>query len=484
MVGDAWQRFTTALVWVLMPLAHGSAAAQTAVRPFFTDDFASQAYTICQLIGSSDHAESQVVLSEIADPVIRSNRDAIVSALESLQGSLGRCSHVSRARGGVARMVFQFGYSVAFSWEAQEGLSGVDSSVRADQVSRKGGNVGVPQLKWHHFFAPHLEGIREERALERLRHEHPGSVFAFRAEAWLVADSAAQFAFEEGSDHALRPGSASRLVSVLGPQDQTMRIASVFKLSVLNELLLRIRSRNLSWADRPFESTGRSIEETAREMIVRSDNEATDQLLNFLGLSKLTRSKMLFRLKYSLPEFYRTIYPLAHAVMKKHIENFAGELEGGQSRMCALGRCNAPYLHSSLDWTATPGEVCAILREIDDRADDVALSILGEYEPFLEESRKQRFSYFGFKGGRDVGVLAAAYLLRGGTERLDSKLGPSGHHEEQVGYGLGDAGRPSERLRSCVVVVWNDSEEDVAYGKFSYLTNWFFDVAHSARQTH
>lgn len=472
-------RYQAALVWRLSTCLIGSlviATLKAEAAP--TDLFAPQAFLICQLIGDSDHARAQVLLSEKTDPIITGNHKAIVSALESLQGGLGRCSHVSPNHNGVARMVFQRGYSIAFSWDSP-GQQGASKPAKNDMKNGIIKKQTVPLLRWHHFFAPHLEGLPPQDALKRLQHEHPSSLFSFRAEEWNDNPNMTQTSQEVGEDDAPFRASQdltdSNAVWELGPQDQQLHIASLFKLSVFNQLIQRIRSQTLWWADRPEETNGRSIEEAAREMIVNSDNAATDQLVALLGLRSVTPSLMLFQLKYSLPEFYRTIYPAALPILKSHIEHFASEEQQGPNAMCRRSQCNEPHVQLGLDWTRSPREVCATLREIDAHADHVANAILAENEPFLEPKRKSSFSFVGFKGGRDVGTLAAAYLVRKEYRR--------NHPESTLKLGSGSQTKNADEIsikmpnrRACIVVIWNDAQEDVAYGKFSYLTNWFFDA--------
>lgn len=477
-----WVRrfFISAAVLALSPgLGGEQAPAAPDAGKVSADRYAPQAFLICQLIGDSDHGRAQVTLSETPDPIISGNHEAIVSALESLQGALGRCSHVATRQDGAARMVFQRGYSIAFSWDDPD----QKTLGKPTQDAPKSGateNRRFPLLRWHHFFAPQLEGVSPQTALKRLQHEHPGSVFSFRAEEWMASTDIAEDSRESTASAAATPSlqvsESTETVFELGPQDQHLRIASVFKLTVFSELVQRIRSRTLWWADRPAETNGRSIEQTAREMIVHSDNAATDQLVALLGLHSLTPSLMLFRLKYSLPEFYRTIYPAAPAALKRHIEHFANEEERRSQALCRRGQCNTPHIQSSLDWTATPREVCATLRAIDAHADDVANAILSENEPFLEPSRKLPFSFVGFKGGRDVGVLSAAYLLREDSAPSDSRSSTQRVDSDRQSGNTRGISINAPQKRVCVVVIWNDAQEDVAYGKFSYLTNWFFDA--------
>jgi hypothetical protein len=222
--------------------------------------------------------------------------------------------------------------------------------------------------------------------------------------------------------------------------DRPMPLGSVFKLLVLGAVVDEVEAGRISWDDPvtiqdeldsypsgvtqdvPAGET-MTVQELAGEMISISDNTATDHLLHLVGRDTVEAAqaawgiedpsrnqpflstKELFQIKLD-PEL-RDRYLAADVDERRSI---LSELESVPLvPLEELGTdWSAPIEIETLEWFATPADICRVLARL--ALDAEARAIL-ELEPGPLPPDPERWARVGFKGGSEPGVLAAAYLL-------------------------------------------------------------------------
>ena len=250
------------------------------------------------------------------------------------------------------------------------------------------------------------------------------------------------------------PGDVSVLFTSLGSgaepviamnDGQQMAIGSTFKLYVLSALARSISSGERTWSDvvtidtRSFpsgtmhlwpEGAPVTLQTLATQMISGSDNTATDVLIGVLGrraveaevtasghaapagLIPLLSTLELFALKGS--EYNRGKYLAADDAGKRRILADFRDDVGGDPDKIVPPRFSSPTAIDTIEWFASGRDIAGILQRLVALDDPTARHILAVY-PALPASLVDDWSYAGYKGGSEPGVLNLSWLLRDQT---------------------------------------------------------------------
>jgi beta-lactamase class A len=218
-------------------------------------------------------------------------------------------------------------------------------------------------------------------------------------------------------------------------------VGSVFKLWVLAAVVKKVRAGELRWTDPvtiqdaldslptgvtqddPDGST-RSVRELAERMIAISDNTATDHLIARVGRSAV--EKVMAEHGHAHPEVNRPFLSTRdmfvlklgadEALQKEYLagnEAARRKLLDTRVRSAALPELEAvkrklaagPTLIREIEWLGSMLDVCRLLVAL--TKDEAASKILG-MNPGVAAA-PGRWSYIGFKGGSETGVLAMAW---------------------------------------------------------------------------
>ncbi|WP_271438750.1 serine hydrolase [Pontixanthobacter luteolus] len=224
--------------------------------------------------------------------------------------------------------------------------------------------------------------------------------------------------------------------------DAQMAIGSTFKLYVLSALARSINTGERNWNDvvvvdrKSFPSgqlqawpdgTPMTLQTLATMMITISDNTATDMLFHELGRSKVeaemeivghsdpARNKPflstleLFALKGSDGNLRK--YIAANETAKRRILDDFQDDVGGDPAKVEPPRFVQPTAIGTVEWFASASDLKQLavrLAQIDDPTARMILSV----NPSLPPELTQGWSYTGYKGGSEPGVLNLTWLLR------------------------------------------------------------------------
>ena len=224
--------------------------------------------------------------------------------------------------------------------------------------------------------------------------------------------------------------------------DSQMAIGSTFKLSVLSALARSIENGQRGWSDviivdrKSFPSgqlqawpdgTPMTLQTLATMMITVSDNTATDMLFHELGRSTIeaemetighsdpARNKPflstleLFALKGSEGNLRKYI-AADETARRRILDDFQDDVDGDPSKV-EPPRFVQPTAIDTAEWFASAADLKQLavrLSQIDDPTARMILSV----NPSLPAELTQRWSYTGYKGGSEPGVLNLTWLLR------------------------------------------------------------------------
>ncbi len=225
--------------------------------------------------------------------------------------------------------------------------------------------------------------------------------------------------------------------------EKELAIGSSFKLYILSELLRTIKEGKRNWADvvqlkeecRSLPSgflhswqpgTNMTIESLASLMISISDNTATDNLLNIAG--RVNVEKMLAVTGHSNPSldipFLATLdmFRLKGSPDKTLAERYLNASDKRKFIADVLGKIDRekvdtwtrPLLIDKIEWFASAKDLCSVMNWIrinsENEKGNHTRNILA-INPGLGIS-KEKWSYIGYKGGSEPGVMNMTYLLR------------------------------------------------------------------------
>jgi beta-lactamase class A len=248
------------------------------------------------------------------------------------------------------------------------------------------------------------------------------------------------------------PGEVSIAAAVLedgGPSnfltqkaDMPLAIGSSFKLFILAELVRSVKAGERKYGDvvtldrRSLPSgilqdwpkgAPITLHSLAALMISRSDNTATDALLQALGRDRV--EAMMATVGVKAPERNRPFLSTREAFALKMgdpaaLRAWSAADEAGRRAILsgALAAVDAASLDVSklsgrplaigeVEWFASAADLVRTLDWIRRSGDSNALDILA-INPGLGRAAAEGFSYMGFKGGSEPGVLNTSFLLR------------------------------------------------------------------------
>ena len=241
--------------------------------------------------------------------------------------------------------------------------------------------------------------------------------------------------------------SSDRGVLLATKGSQPLAIGSTFKLYVLGALSEAIAQGRFAWDTElairdAWKSLPSGIMHTwpegqratlltyAQNMIGISDNTATDHLLFTLGRDQVedmlapmgNRSQVshlpflstleAFKIKWALTpdsaHAYVSARPAGRRVLLDEIADVPRSAIGTNGLPM-----NEPTLIDSVEWFATTTENCAAMLWLAARADAEVRSILAQNVPLLTGvgTPASHWSYAGYKGGSEPGVLNLTFLL-------------------------------------------------------------------------
>jgi len=228
--------------------------------------------------------------------------------------------------------------------------------------------------------------------------------------------------------------------------DETLAVASVFKLVVLSAVAEEIQSGHRQWKDvESVRKTWASLPAgllhdwpdgapltwftLAALMISQSDNTAADHLMHLLGRERMEQQQRrlgvrrpernqpflttaeLFKLKLVLPPDELDTYIQSDVEQRrKFLETKVKPLSLERPRPLS-----EPQRIQEIEWFYSAADVCRILDHLRRQSEKVPeiLDILA-LNPGLPVNRRY-WEYVGYKGGAEPGVLAYALLLRNGN---------------------------------------------------------------------
>lgn len=229
------------------------------------------------------------------------------------------------------------------------------------------------------------------------------------------------------------------LISVA--RDMSLALGSTFKLYVLAALAEDIGAGKQKWSDvvplteRSYPSgqlhewpmgAPLTLHTMASLMISISDNTATDQLIAVLGRDRLVT--LMRESGHANPAANIPFLTTRELFMLKDCEAAcidawrSGDaavrmalLEGLDQATATLDEINENFVDGpralDIEWFASPADLTKLLAHMRRTADPLAFEIMAinEAAPF---ATKAKWSYIGYKGGSEPGVLNLTWLLR------------------------------------------------------------------------
>ena len=231
-------------------------------------------------------------------------------------------------------------------------------------------------------------------------------------------------------------------IAALDP-DGRYAIASAFKLYILAELDRAVQAGERKWSDvvtlgpksHPSgisqnwpDGSPTTLHTLATLMISISDNSATDTLIRVIGQDRL--AAMVKAAGHHRPDDLRPFLMTRQASALKmpvHADLRTRFLSAGpteRERLLAefdkdltLDSLDSRLLTSKpnfidqLEWFATPRDMVSLLAYLNSNAGPETLALLA-INPGIGQDAARKWSYFGYKGGSEPGVLSYNFLLR------------------------------------------------------------------------
>ena len=241
-------------------------------------------------------------------------------------------------------------------------------------------------------------------------------------------------------------GAACTPIEAMSP-DASLAIGSAFKLWVLATVAASVEAGAHAWTDEiAIEDRYKSLPSGtlqdqpagtklplltfADEMISKSDNTAADHLLFTVGRAAVEAmltttghhdpaanqpflsTRELFTLKLMLsPAEQQAFLGSTVAAKRTLLDGYDARLD---PRTYAGPKWTAPILPDTLEWFATPGDLCRVMAALKGYADKPATKdvydVLRINPGFADHAGA--FAYIGMKGGSEPGVLDLTWLLQ------------------------------------------------------------------------
>lgn len=231
-----------------------------------------------------------------------------------------------------------------------------------------------------------------------------------------------------------------------------LAVGSTFKLYVLLAVAKQVEAGALAWSmpvtvrevwkswpsgtlqDEPA-GTQLPLREVAQRMIAISDNTAADHLIHTVGRAAVERAltqahhatpalnlpflttRELFALKLDTTEAQRAAYlRLSPAQRRAYLARLDAR---PLPPLASASGWKEPIAIDSLEWFASPADLCQAMAALKDAGgsapDAPPLAILGK-NPGVAVDRSV-WSYVGFKGGSEPGVINLTFLLQRRSDR-------------------------------------------------------------------
>ena len=254
------------------------------------------------------------------------------------------------------------------------------------------------------------------------------------------------------ADFAALPGASGYMLAQIGDDgavktlatnnaDRQFAIGSTFKLYILAELANQVASGQRKWSDvttlahRSFSSLGTNkwpvnspatLHSLASWMISVSDNSATDTLLRTLGREAVERR--LASIGHSNPDktlpFLTTVEAFALKANTPLRTKFLASTESKQRDILETERAalafekidsttfnGGPVAIDTIEWFASPADLTNLMRHIRSQRNDELMAIMA-INPGLPEATAAKWSYIGYKGGSENGVVSMTWLAK------------------------------------------------------------------------
>jgi beta-lactamase class A len=236
-------------------------------------------------------------------------------------------------------------------------------------------------------------------------------------------------------------------ISSLEPK-KPLAIGSTFKLYILDALAEQIASGKRTWDDPVVIEDGHkslpsgrmrdepagktfTLRHFAEQMISVSDNTAADHLLALAGrtavesavktsghsnpslLVPFLSTREMFAIKLLASPDEQSAYIAADIARKRTLLDGYGKRDPVEM-MEHASSFTTPVRVDSLEWLASPEDLCRIMVDLHEQA---AASVTAPVGAILSinagiPDEKKQYSYIGFKGGSEPGVLNMTYLLQ------------------------------------------------------------------------
>ena len=161
------------------------------------------------------------------------------------------------------------------------------------------------------------------------------------------------------------------------------------------------------------------------------DNTAADHLIAFVGrgvvedavkasghasaarLTPFLSTREMFALKLLASPDERNAYVAADVTHKRKLLETYGSRDPAEM-MAHASALQAPIMIDSLEWFASPEDLCKLMVDLHERARQAATAPVGailSMNPGIPDEKKQ-YGYIGFKGGSEPGVLNLSFSCR------------------------------------------------------------------------
>lgn len=271
-------------------------------------------------------------------------------------------------------------------------------------------------------------------------------------QSWGAIDSQLQGLAPEVSELAATIDDSAGCTSLHAlAADMTRPLGSQFKLYVLATLAQSVASGARAWSDplaiqdqykslpsgtfqdQPDGSTF-TLEQFADNMISQSDNTAADHLMALLGRDQI--EAMLATAHHHDPaedqpflttrEFFDLKLLVTEADRQAYI---ADSIDGRRAVLASYdatldprtftGNFASPVDVDTIEWFASPNDLCNVLTALKTYADQPATSAVSavlSINPGIPDGANL-FSYVGFKGGSEPGVLSLSWLVQRASDQ-------------------------------------------------------------------